>query len=114
MIHNGLDKLADIPGFAEGVVSFIGLPYPVFFSYCAAYIEIIGAVLILLGLLTRLSAGLLLSTMTVAIFFHIKANGLNVTPLETATLYAALYAFFLVNGAGKWSVDEFIAERFIS
>ncbi len=26
MIHNGLDKLADIPGFANNVVAAIGLP----------------------------------------------------------------------------------------
>ena len=32
MIHNGLDKLNDIQGFADNVVSFIGLPYPVFFT----------------------------------------------------------------------------------
>jgi len=33
MIHNGLDKLADVQGFADNVVSFIGLPYPVFFTF---------------------------------------------------------------------------------
>ena len=111
MIHNGLDKLADIPGFAEGVVSFIGLPYPVFFSYCAAYTEIVGSVLILLGLLTRVGAAALLGTMTVAIFFHLKANGFAVAPLETATLYATIYTFLLANGAGQWSLDEWLADR---
>ncbi|WP_143288287.1 DoxX family protein, partial [Calothrix rhizosoleniae] len=40
MIHNGLDKLADIPGFSSNVVAAIGLPYPIFFTYFAAYIEI--------------------------------------------------------------------------
>ena len=108
MIHNGLDKLADIQGFADNVVSYIGLPYPVFFTYCAAYVEIIGAILLILGLLTRLNAALLLFTMLVAIFFHIKGNGLAVTPLETATLYASLYFFFLVNGAGKFAVDAWL------
>lgn len=111
MIHNGLDKLADIPGFAEGVVSFIGLPYPVFFSYCAAYTEIVGSVLLLLGLLVRPSAAALLGTMGVAIFFHLKANGLAAAPLETATLYAAIYTFLLTNGAGQWSIDEWLANR---
>ncbi|NEP18503.1 MAG: DoxX family protein [Leptolyngbya sp. SIO4C1] len=111
MIHNGLDKLADIPGFADGVVSFIGLPYPIFFTYCAAYIEIIGAGLLILGLLTRLGAAALLATMAVAVFFHLKANGLAIAPLETASLYAGLYAFFLVNGAGQWSLDQLIAQK---
>ncbi|MDV3351181.1 DoxX family protein [Leptothoe sp. LEGE 181152] len=111
MIHNGLDKLADIQGFADNVVSYIGLPYPVFFTYCAAYIEVVSAVLIMLGLLSRPNALALLATMGVAIFFHIKGNGLKVTPLETASLYATFYTFFLVNGPGQWSLDELIAKK---
>ncbi|MEM8637253.1 MAG: DoxX family protein [Cyanobacteria bacterium P01_G01_bin.54] len=111
MIHNGLDKLADIQGFAENVVTFIGLPYPVFFTYCAAYVEVGCAALIILGLLTRLNALLLLGTMGVAIFFHLKANGLVIPPLETASLYATLYAFLLINGSGRLSLDALIAKK---
>ncbi|NEP61447.1 MAG: DoxX family protein [Symploca sp. SIO2G7] len=114
MIHNGIDKLADIQGFADNVVSYIGLPYPIFFAYCAAYVEVISAVLIMLGLLSRPNALALLTTMGVAIFFHIKGNGLKVTPLETASLYATFYLFFLVNGPGQWSLDELIAKKISS
>jgi putative oxidoreductase len=32
MIHNGLDKLADIEGFAVAYVEVIGLPFPIFFA----------------------------------------------------------------------------------
>ena len=111
MIHNGFDKLADVQGFADNVVSYIGLPYPVFFTYCAAYVEVVSAGLIMLGFLTRPNALALLATMGVAIFFHIKGNGLKVTPLETAALYSALYLFLLVNGSGKWSLDALIAQK---
>ena len=111
MIHNGLDKLADVQGFADNVVSYIGLPYPVFFTYCAAYVEVVSAGLIMLGFLARPNALALLATMGVAIFFHIKGNGLKVTPLETAALYSALYLFLLVNGSGKWSLDALIAQK---
>ena len=114
MIHNGLDKLSDIQGFANNVVSYIGLPYPVFFTYCAAYVEVISAVLIMLGFLSRPNALALLTTMGVAIFFHIKGNGLKVTPLETASLYGTFYLFFLVNGPGQWSLDELIAKKISS
>ena len=114
MIHNGLDKLADIQGFADNVVTFIGLPYPVFFTYCAAYIEIVGAVLLTVGLLTRLSALSLFLTMLVAIYFHLKGNGLQIPPLETASLYALFYLLFLVNGAGIFSLDALLAKWFIS
>ncbi|MEL6381422.1 MAG: DoxX family protein [Cyanobacteria bacterium J06626_18] len=108
MIHNGLDKLANVQGFADNVVTYIGLPYPVFSTYCAAYVEVIGAILLILGFLTRLNAAALLVTMLVAIFFHIKGNGLKVTPLETAALYASFYLFFLVNGAGKFAIDTWL------
>ncbi len=114
MIHNGLDKLADVQGFADNVVTFIGLPYPVFFTYCAAYIEIVGAVLLSVGLLTRLSALSLFLTMLVAIYFHLKGDGLQIPPLETASLYALFYLLFLLNGAGIFSLDALLAKWFIS
>ncbi|MEM9508434.1 MAG: DoxX family protein [Cyanobacteria bacterium P01_E01_bin.35] len=113
MIHNGFDKLADISGFANNVVATIGLPNPVFFTYCAAYIEIIGAILLALGFMTRLSAIALLTTMLVAIYFHIKVDGLVIRPLETASLYALLYCLFAFNGSGTISVDNWLA-KFLS
>ena len=109
MIHNGLDKLGDVQGFADNVVAFIGLPFPVFFTYCAAYAEVIGAVLLALGLFTRLDAAVLLVTMLVAIYFHLKADGFKIMPLETASLYALLFLFFLSSGGGRFSMDTFIA-----
>ena len=114
MIHNGLDKLADVQGFADNVVTFIGLPYPVFFTYCAAYIEIVAAVLLSVGLLTRLSALSLFLTMLVAIYFHLKGDGLQIPPLETASLYGLFYLLFLLNGAGNFSLDALLAKFFIT
>ncbi|NET38192.1 MAG: DoxX family protein [Cyanothece sp. SIO1E1] len=112
MIHNGLDKLADVEGFADNVVTFIGLPFPIFSTYCAAYIEIVGAILLSLGLLTRPAAIALLATMIVAIYFHLKDTGLAIPPLETASLYALCFLFFSINGSGMFAVDTLIASRF--
>lgn len=109
MIHNGFSKLADVQGFANGVVSFIGLPYPVFFTYCAAYAEIVSSILLALGLFTRLNASILLFTMLIAVFFHLKKDGWHIPPLETASLYAMWFGFFLVNGGGLFSLDTAIA-----
>lgn len=108
MVHNGLDKLADVQGFAEHVVAFIGLPFPVFSTYCAAYAEIIGAILLALGFLTRVNALALLFTMLVAIFFHLKGDGFKIPPLETASLYATCYLFLLMNGGGAFSIDSLL------
>ncbi|GFE67884.1 DoxX family protein [Chroococcus sp. FPU101] len=110
MIHNGFSKLADVQKFADNVVSFIGLPFPVFFTYCAAYTEIVGSILLLLGLFTRLNALGLLFTMGIAIFFHLKKDGLQVASLETASLYGFFYLFFLLKGGGKFSLDTLLAK----
>lgn len=112
MVHNGFSKLADVQGFAENVVAFIGLPFPVFLTYCAAYTEIIGSILLVLGLLTRLNAAALFGTMLVALFFHLKGDGFKIPPLETASLYALCYLFFTINGGGLFSIDSLLLKPF--
>ena len=109
MIHNGLDKLGNIESFAQAYVEVIGLPFPIFFSYLAAYTELIGAPLLALGLLTRPAAAGLFSTMCVAMYHHIHVAGFSIAYLELSMLYAACFLFFLVNGAGLFSVDTLIA-----
>jgi putative oxidoreductase len=109
MIHNGFSKLADVQGFADNVISVIGFPYPIFSTYCAAYTEIIGAILLAAGLLTRINAAALLFVMLVALYFHLKHDGLKVAPLETASLYAMCFLCFIGAGGGKFSLDALLA-----
>lgn len=109
MIHNGLDKLADIDSFAQAYVAYLGLPFPVFLSYIAAYTELFGAPLVALGLFTRPAALGLFSTMCVAMYHHIKVAGLSLPYLELSAIYAGVFLFFAVNGAGLFSVDALIA-----
>jgi putative oxidoreductase len=109
MIHNGLDKLANVESFADAYVKVIGLPFPIFFSYCAAYTELIGAPLLALGLFTRPAALGLFSTMLVAMYHHILVAGFSIPYLELSALYAACFLFYLVNGAGLFSIDALIS-----
>ena len=110
MVHNGLDKLSDIESFAQAYVEFIGLPFPILFSYIAAFTELIGAPLVALGLFTR-PAGLgLFITMCVAMYHHILVAGFNIPYLELSAIYASCFLFFTVNGAGLFSVDAWIAQ----
>lgn len=109
MIHNGLDKLADIEGFAVAYVEVIGLPFPIFFAYCAAYAELIGAPLLALGFLTRPAALTLFGTMAVAIYHHILVAGFSIPYLELSAVYAACFAFYAINGGGRYSVDALLA-----
>jgi putative oxidoreductase len=109
MIHNGLDKLGNIESFAQAYVQVIGLPFPIFFSYLAAYTELIGAPLLALGLFTRPAALGLFSTMLVAMYHHVLVAGLSIPYLELSVLYAACFLFFLVNGGGLFSLDAVLA-----
>ncbi len=111
MIHNGLDKLADIESFSAAYVEVIGLPFPIFFSYVAAFTELIGAPLLALGLLTRPAALGLFSTMVVAMYHHVLVAGFSIPYLELSMLYGAVFLFFTVNGAGLLSLDALIAGR---
>ena len=111
MIHNGQDKLADIESFAQAYVAYLGLPFPIFLSYVAAYTELIGAPLVMIGLFTRPAAFCRFGTMCVAMFHHIKVAGLSLPYLELSAIYAACFLYFTVNGAGLFSFDALIANR---
>jgi putative oxidoreductase len=108
MIHNGLDKLSNIESFAQAYVAYLGLPFPIFLSYVAAYTELIGAPLVAIGLFTRPAALGLFFTMLVAMYHHISVAGLSLAYLELSAIYAATFFFFLVNGAGLFSFDALL------
>ncbi len=108
MIHNGLDKLGDIESFSHAYVEVIGLPFPIVFSYLAAFTELLAAPLLAIGFLTRPAALGLLSTMGVAIYHHVLVAGLNLPYLELSAVYAACFLLFTVNGAGLFSTDALI------
>ena len=109
MVHNGLDKLANIESFAQAYVAYLGLPFPITLSYMAAFTELIGAPLVALGLFTRPAAMGLFFTMLVAMYHHVKIAGLSIPYLELSALYAATFLFFVINGGGQFSVDAVLA-----
>jgi putative oxidoreductase len=108
MIHNGIDKLSNIESFAQAYVAYIGLPFPIFFSYVAAFTELLGAPLVAIGLFTRPAALALFSTMLVAMYHHILVAGLSIPYLELSAIYAVCFLFFCINGAGLFSTDALI------
>lgn len=102
-------------GFASGIPEY-GLP--AFLGYVVAYAEFLGALLLIAGFLTRLSAFLLACTMAVAAFhvhlpdaLRMPEPGTNVVfhvlseiqlPL---TLLGATVAILLI-GPGRYSIDS--------
>jgi len=102
-------KWRDINAVAEWFGS-IGIPLPTLNAYMAASTEVLGVVLLTLGLFTRLISIPLMVIMIVAITtvhlsngFSAGANGFEIP------LYYLLFLFiFLGQGAGKISLDSFI------
>ena len=86
LIHHGYEKLADIENFADAFVRPIGLPFPIFSSYIAAYSEIYGSWLLIAGLFTRLGALAIIGTIAVAIYHAIATAGFNTVSYTHLTL----------------------------
>ncbi len=79
----------------------------------AAVLELVGGLLILVGLFTRPVAFLLSGFMAVAYFMAHAPQGF--LPLqnggETAVLYCFVFLFLSVAGSGEWSLDRLIWKR---
>jgi putative oxidoreductase len=109
----------------QGVGRFtkLGMPFPHFTAHFVGWLEIVGGLLLLSGLFTRLIAIPFIFEMIVAILSTKISLYLGTSPLplppsppqigiwavlhEVRSEYAQLLtvAFLMVNGAGKWSLD---------
>ena len=102
-LWHGSQKLFGFPGeVPEGT--------PAFIIYVAGSIELIGGILIMIGLFTRWAAFLCSGLMAAAYWMAHGTTGL--LPIlnrgELAALYCFVFLFIASHGAGIWSVD---AER---
>jgi len=115
----------------QGVGRFtkLGMPFPHLTANFIGYLEIVGGLLLLSGLLTRLIAIPFIIEMIVAILSTKISLYLGTSPLplppsppqfgmwavlhEVRSEYAQLLttAFLLVNGPGKWSLDALLQRR---
>jgi putative oxidoreductase len=108
-LWSGWGKLNNLPRITE---SFIGwhIPFPHLLTPLTACIELFGGIFLLLGLLTRLSAGALGVTMIVAIK---AARWTEVDSLETLLgfdefEYLALFLWLAIAGPGVLSLDHLL------
>ena len=93
---------------------------PAFLGHLAAYAELIGAALLIVGLLTRLDALLLAGTMFVAAFIVQLPDALYEVPPGAIKLFIALRGIELplamlaiclalvLMGGGRWSLDHLL------
>ena len=93
-----------MPGFID-TVSKLGLPFgqPSAMAHLAAWSEFGGGLLIVAGLLTRLSALMILGTMCVAFFLAHAGDPFG--EKELAFTYLVMALTLLLTGAGRFSLD---------
>ena len=108
LIHHGYEKLANIENFADAFVRPLHLPFPVFLSYVAAFSEIGGSWLLIIGLATRFGALAIMGTISVAIYHALVTSGFNIFLLELLLLYFASSSCIALSGPGNFSIDEII------
>ena len=108
LIHHGFEKLANIENFADAFVRPLHLPFPIFLSYVAAFSEIGGSWLLILGLATRFGALAIVGTISVAIYHALLTSGFNIFLLELLLLYFASATSIALTGPGDFSIDEVI------
>lgn len=106
---SGWGKLHNLPQVTENFVGW-GIPYPHLLTPLTSCIELFGGLFLLLGLLTRISAGALGVTMIVAIK---AARWGEVDSLETLLgfdefEYLALFLWLAIAGSGVVSLDYLI------
>ena len=127
--------------FWEGILKFVyvnqgvgrftklGIPFPHFTAAFVGYLEIVGGMLLLTGLLTRLIAIPFVVEMIVAILSTKISLYLGTSPLplppaspqvgfwavlhEVRSDYAQILTaiFLLINGPGKWSLDAVLLRK---
>jgi putative oxidoreductase len=103
-LQHGTAKLFKVPHVAMfdnlQLMSLIGV---------AGILEVVGGVLLLIGLFTRPVAFILSGQMAVAYFIAHAAQGNVLVPMlnqgEGAVLFCFIFLFFAAAGAGAWGID---------
>jgi len=108
-LWSGWGKLNNLPAMIENFASW-HIRAPHILTPLVSGVEFFGGILLLLGLLTRISAGALGITMIVAIA---SAKWEQVDSLETLsgfdeTEYRALFLWLAIAGAGRFSIDRLL------
>ena len=111
---SGWGKLNNLPQVTENFIGW-GIPLPHLLTPLTAGIECFGGLFLLLGLLTRISAGALGVTMIVAIR---AAKWDQVDSLESLLgfdefLYLALFLWLAISGPGLLSLDR-VLQRWLA
>lgn len=106
MMH-GLPKLLDIAGTQT---SFMNMGLPPELAIIIGLLEFLGGLAILLGIFTRIAAGLLVINMIGAILQVKLAKGF-IGGFELDLLYLAIMISLMISGPGNISIEKNVLKR---
>ena len=111
-LETGWAKLHNLAAFTERFINW-GIPFPAFSAAVSAGTEFVGGGLIMIGLLTRLTAIPMIINMVVAIVLVVIKNVSSFDDFVELDEFVYILIFFwlLLAGPGKVSVDALISRR---
>ncbi|OJJ16620.1 hypothetical protein BKI52_32420 [marine bacterium AO1-C] len=117
ILPNGYLKIIDFNNIIGILQSYYGLPWII--AFLVIIIEFFGAILLILGVFSRVNAALLGIVMIGATFYHLE-NGFFINwfgkqagegvQFHILAIGAAMASTIL--GAGKWSIDAVLQHKF--
>lgn len=111
----GWGKLQNLDAITANFIGW-GIPFPHILTPFVSGLECFGGLFLMLGLLTRISAGGLSITMIVAI---LSAKLGEITTFDDVlffneSIYFCVFAWLAISGAGKASVDYWLERKFLN
>ena len=112
-VYHGWAKVQDMNAT---VTMFAGMGISSFWTYVAAYTELLGGIALLVGFNTRIAAALGVIVMSVAIYKVHGANGFNIMKggYEYAFVLILNFLALIILGGGKHSVDAMMGTDMVA
>jgi putative oxidoreductase len=109
-LETGIAKVHNLDGFTQRFVGW-GIPHPAFSAALSAWTELVGGLLLMLGLFTRLVTIPMIINMAVAVTLVVSSNlmGLDDYVEADEVVYSLIFFWFLIAGPGKVSLDTLVA-----
>lgn len=112
---HGIDKVlhSSIAQYAQNIGGK-GLPFPTVLAFLTIFTESAGAIMLAIGLLTRIAAAMIWVEMVVIITVYLWPYGYLWTKhgYEYALLWLLLCTAIFFRGGGRYSVDHLIGKEF--
>ncbi|WP_430390793.1 DoxX family protein [Dyella sp. 20L07] len=109
-LETGIAKVHNLDGFVQRFIGW-GIPYPAFSAGLSAWTELVGGLLLMLGLCTRLVCIPMLVNMAVAVTLVVSTNFMGLDDYVEAdeVVYSLIFFWLLIAGPGKASLDTLLA-----